>query len=183
LSINSQLSTHEWATLDTSALTGKQGDFKAAATHLLLHDPVAKKRTSNHKRGAGEISDITGADISSFGTKEGIGKTGVHLRYHKSEEYSTLSSDQMDELREWRKSLEGRKQSKRKGKRDNSKGGDIKRVKREKAMAASITKQVEKKLAELTKQANPAASEEPSHDELTSCSFSKKRNPLWPPRK
>jgi hypothetical protein len=151
--------------LDTTPLTGKRSDFEAAATHLLPYDPVAKKRTSNHKRGAGEISDITGADISSFGTKEGIGKTGVHLRYHKSEEYSTLSSDQMDELREWRKSPEGRKQSKRKGKRDNGKGGDFKRAKREKAMAASITKQVEKKLAELTKQANPAASEEPSHDE------------------
>jgi hypothetical protein len=155
--------------LDTAPLTGKRSDFEACATHLLPYDPVAKKRTTSNKRGAGEISDATAAfnrvEISSFGTKEGIGKTGVHLRYHKSEEYSTLSSDQMDELREWRKSPEGKKQSKRKaGKRDNSKGGDFKRVKRDKAMAASVNKQVEKRLAELGKQAKDT-SDEPTEDE------------------
>jgi hypothetical protein len=88
--------------LDTTPVTGKRNDFELAATHLLPYDPVAKKRTGSHKRGAGDISDTTGADISSFGAKEGIGKSGVHLRYHKDDEYATLNRDQMDELREWR---------------------------------------------------------------------------------
>jgi hypothetical protein len=152
--------------LDSTPLTGKRSDFEAAATNLLPYDPVAKKRTSNQKRGAGEISDTSGAEISSFGAKEGIGKTGVHLRYHKSEEYSDLTTEQQDELREWRRSPEGKKQSKKKGKnpRDN-KGGNLgfKRQKREKAMAASITKQVEKRLADLT--IKPVVPTEPSHDE------------------
>jgi hypothetical protein len=138
--------------LDTTPVTGKRNDFELAATHLLPYDPVAKKRTGSHKRGAGDISDTTGADISSFGTKEGIGKSGVHLRYHKDDEYATLNRDQMDELREWRLTPEGKKQSKRKGGKSHKKGGgDFKRQKREQGIAASVNKQVEKRLAELQK--------------------------------
>jgi hypothetical protein len=95
--------------LDTTLVTGKRNNFELAATHLLPYDPVAKKRTSNLKRGAGDISDTTGANVSSFGAKEGIGKTGVHLRYHKGEEYASLSRAQMDELRDWRKTPEVKK--------------------------------------------------------------------------
>jgi hypothetical protein len=155
--------------LDTTPITGKRNDFELAATHLLPYDPVAKKRTGNHKRGAGDISDATGADISSFGAKEGIGKTGVHLRYHKDDEYADLNREQMDELREWRLTPEGKKQSNKrnKGSKGGHKkgGGDRKRQKREKVMAASVNKQVEKRLAELQKNAATVSFEEPSHDE------------------
>jgi hypothetical protein len=158
--------------LDTTPVTGKCNDFELAATHLLPYDPVAKKRTGNHKRGAGNISDTTGADISSFGAKEGIGKTGVHLRYHKDDEYATLTRDQADELREWRLTPEGKKQTKRnkgsKGSKGGTKkgGGDfIKRQKRDQVMAASVNKQVEKRLAELQKKASSFSFEEPSNDE------------------
>jgi hypothetical protein len=65
--------------IDTTPTTGKRNNFELAATHLLPCDPVAKKRTSTLKRGAGYISGTTGVDISSFGVKEGIGKSGVHL--------------------------------------------------------------------------------------------------------
>jgi hypothetical protein len=34
--------------------------------------------------------------------KPAIGKTGVHLRYHKRQEYHKLSREQRDKLREWR---------------------------------------------------------------------------------
>ena len=34
--------------------------------------------------------------------KPSIGKTGVHLYYHKTSEYRTLNQEQKDELREWR---------------------------------------------------------------------------------
>ena len=41
---------------------GKREDFEAASTHLLPYDPVDKKRSmANNKRGAGEISDVSGA--------------------------------------------------------------------------------------------------------------------------
>jgi hypothetical protein len=154
--------------LDTTPVTGKRNDFELAATHLLPYDPVAKKRTGTNKRGAGDISDTTGADVSSFGAKEGIGKTGVHLRYHKDDEYATLNRDQMDELREWRLTPEGKKQSKRKkgGKGGSKKdGGDFKRQKRDQAMAASVNKQVEKRIAELQKKADAVSSEEPTNEE------------------
>jgi hypothetical protein len=152
--------------LDTAPITGKRNDFEAAASHLLPYDPVAKKRTSGQKRGSGEISELTG-DISSFGAKEGIGHTGVHLRYHKPEEYATLSKEQTDELRAWRMTPEGKKLSKRgKGKdKGQKKAGESKRVKRE-AMAASVNKQVEKRLAELQQQQTPAVTfETPNRDD------------------
>ena len=66
--------------LHTAPITGKRNNFELAVTHLLPYDPVAKNRNSTQKRGIGDISDTTAADISSFGAKEGIGATGVHLR-------------------------------------------------------------------------------------------------------
>jgi hypothetical protein len=71
------------------------------------NDPVAKKRLSGTKRGAGIISsvmDMTEDDQTPTitGGKPAIGKTGVHLRYHTQQEYNKLSKEQKDELREWR---------------------------------------------------------------------------------
>jgi hypothetical protein len=75
---------------------GKRNDFEAAATHLLPYDPVAKKRLSGTKRGAGIISVVSRMaedDQTPFttGGKPSVGKTGVHLRYHKKLEYNKLS--------------------------------------------------------------------------------------------
>jgi hypothetical protein len=67
------------------------------------------------KRGPANISDATGeetyANVSSFGTKKGIGSSGVPLQYHKKEEYDLLNKAQRAELCEWRsnKSTEGGK--------------------------------------------------------------------------
>jgi hypothetical protein len=84
---------------------GLRNNFEAAATHLLPYDPVQRKRSDHAggKRGAADISDVTHdeADISAFGANKGIGKTGVHLRYHPSAEYNKLTTGQKDELREW----------------------------------------------------------------------------------
>jgi hypothetical protein len=133
---------------------GKRSDFEAASTHLLPYDPVAKKRSAaGNKRGAGEISDTVAADVSSFGAKEGIGKSGVHLRYHKPEEYETLNADQKDELREWRKSSKDK--SKGRGKDKDKK----KKVVFTKAMTAAVEKQMEKKLKAAMK-----AVDEPTDD-------------------
>ena len=133
---------------------GLREDFEGASTHLLPYDPVAKKRnTDNGKRGASEISDMVGAEVSSFGAKEGIGKSGVHLRYHKPDEYEGLSRDQKDELREWR--MNSTKKSP-KG-RDHNK--HPKKQKSNKAMAAAVEKQVEKKLAAALKAHDDSTSE------------------------
>jgi hypothetical protein len=74
---------------------GKRNDFEAAATHLLPYDPVAKKRLSGTKRGAGIISAVSHMAEDdqtpiTTGGKPSVGKTGVRLRYHKSR--STTSS-------------------------------------------------------------------------------------------
>jgi len=155
------------ASVQTSTLpTGLRNDFEATATHLLPYDPVAKKRNStSSKRGAAEISDVSG-NVSSFGVKEGIGASGVHLRYHELPEYKTLNKDQRDELREWRDVQ--KKKGKGKGRHvGKGKDNDVKRYKSDKAMAAAIEKQVDKKLAAVIKatEAGPAASDGPTDDE------------------
>ena len=71
-------------------------------------------------------------------TKKGIGKSGVHLRYHAHEEYKTLNKAQKEELHEWRASTgkKGKPQQKwKKGKTDNVK-----------AMASVVEKKVATKL-------------------------------------
>ena len=86
---------------------GLRNNFEAAAAHLLPYDPVQKKRNerSNGKRDAAEISDVSGEkpQISAFGSKQGRGHTGVHLRYHKDKEYRDLTQEQRDEIDLWRK--------------------------------------------------------------------------------
>jgi hypothetical protein len=104
--------------------------FEAAATHLLPYDPVQRKR-SNHaggERSAADISDVTHAeaDISAFGAKKAIGKTGVYLRYHPSSEYQKLTTEQKDELREWRETTGG---GKKRGKPNYQNGKQQRNVK------------------------------------------------------
>ena len=81
---------------DDNGVDGKRNDFEKASSHLLPKDPVVK-RSLNVKRGAGEISEMTGTTVvrkkvagSNPGerrsaAKAGIGQSGVHLRYHTSE--------------------------------------------------------------------------------------------------
>ena len=80
---------------------GMRNNFEATAAHLLPYDPVAKKRTSGYKRGSTQISSLMEASDATT-KKPSIGKTGVHLCYHKNSEYRTLNQEQKDELREWR---------------------------------------------------------------------------------
>jgi hypothetical protein len=127
---------------------GMRNDFEACVAHIVPYCPVAKKRTAGTKRGAAEISEVNAdaeeAEISSFGTKSGKGaKTGVHLRYHKGPEYSRLTDDEKDELREWRKiqKSEGKNPKKNRGK-TGYKSTD-------KVIAAAVEKKVEAKMKAL----------------------------------
>ncbi len=130
---------------DQSA-TGMRNDFEAAASHLLPYDPVQKKRTdrTGGKRDSADISDITGdiANVSAFGGKKGIGKSGVHLRYHSPDEYKKLSVDKKDKLREWRAKTGG-------GKSNPNHSIDARKklkLDKEKAIASAVPKQVNERM-------------------------------------
>jgi hypothetical protein len=83
--------------LDDTGVDGKRGDFEAAVAYLLPKDPVVKRNQLDSKRSASEISDAT-AEVSDFGSKPGIGKTGVHLRYHEGAEYRKLKRKKRERL-------------------------------------------------------------------------------------
>ena len=93
---------------DDNSVNGKRNDFEKASSHLLPKDPVVKKRNLQVKRGAAEISEMTATagnqkkEEKKGGTKVGIGKSGVHLRYHTPDEYDNLSRPQKKELSLWR---------------------------------------------------------------------------------
>ena len=77
---------------------GMRNDFEQSAVHLLPYDPVARKHAAgSSKRGSAEVSAVSfeTTDVAAFGTKPGIGKSGVHFRYYDKSKYS--------KLREWRK--------------------------------------------------------------------------------
>jgi hypothetical protein len=81
---------------------GKKSDFESAVSYLTPSCPVASKK----KRGHDDIS--TDASISSIQIKNGKGKTGVDLRYHKHKEFHALLDPQKDELSAWRLTAAGK---------------------------------------------------------------------------
>jgi hypothetical protein len=133
-------------------------------THLLPYDPMQKKRTSGTggKRDYAEISDTHGteADVSALGAKKGIGKTGVHLRYHSPPEYAQLTKEEKDELREWRLPS-GTKGSK--GKSSPKSGKEFKKPHVRFDQTKAIASAVEKKVAERMNAINQSKTKE---DEL-----------------
>ena len=85
---------------------GLQNNFERAVSHLLPYDPVAKKRATGIKWGSALISLMEAHDgpnmtIAANDSKPSIGKTGVHLRYHKHHEYKKPTHEQRHELSEW----------------------------------------------------------------------------------
>ena len=137
--------------------SGNKNRFEATATHLLPYDPEANKITSN-KQGSSEISDTSKVEVSRFRTKAGIGKTVVHIWYHKPPEYSTLSKYQKEELCKWRlknPNIKGR-----------TKGRDNKHPNRNKSITTAVNKLVEKILSEAIKAYEAKASpDEPTDNQ------------------
>ena len=77
----------------------------ACISHLLPYDPVAKKRATGIKRGSALISSMEAhkgrnVTIAANDSKPSIGKTGVHLHYHKHHECKKLTHEQCRELSE-----------------------------------------------------------------------------------
>ena len=128
---------------------GMRNDFEQSAAHLLPYDPVAKKHAAgSSKRGSAEASAVSyeATDVAAFGTKPGIGKSGVHFRYYDKSKYSKLTKEQKTERREWR--------SKGGAERDRS-DAKSKKAKFNKAMAAAVEKKIseQKKVSEEVKMA------------------------------
>ena len=85
---------------------GLWNNLERAVSHLLPYDPVAKKQAMGIKRGSALISlaEAENGPITTIATnnsKPSIGKTGVHLRYHKHHEYRKLMQEQCHELSKW----------------------------------------------------------------------------------
>ena len=135
----------------TPANPGKRNDFESAVSYILPLDPVARKRATTNKRGAAEILVVGGNDSEeddleegggNFGDKPGIGKTGVHLRWHTAAEFRQLSKKQKRELFKWRKEQD---------EKDNGGGEDGKSRKQFKNQKEAIAAVVEEKLKERIK--------------------------------
>eukprot|EP00957_Ditylum_brightwellii_P065384 4960105-Ditylum_brightwellii.AAC.1 len=75
---------------------------------------------------------------------QGIGKTGVHLRYHESDKYNQVSHEQKKELREWRATTGAGK-----CKPGSQKTQQQASKHQKKAIAAAVEKQVAEKLKSL----------------------------------
>ena len=131
---------------------GMRNDFEQSVAHLLPYDPVAKKHAAGSSKRSAEVLAVSykATDVAAFGTKPGIGKSGVHFR-NKSE-YSKLMKEQKIELREWRS-----KGGAERGRSDARK----KKAKFEKAVAAAV----EKKISE---QANLSEEEKMAGEKLRS---------------
>ena len=78
---------------------GMQNNFDDTVAFLIPNDP--HKGLTKKKNTSGLISEVGGK------VKQGIGTTGVHLRFHKKQEYWKLTDAQKTELNAWRASPAG----------------------------------------------------------------------------
>ena len=80
-------------------------DFEEAAAYLLQFCPVSKKRKTAGTDRTYNVSSVM-TDSKDEGAKKrkvNKGKSGVELRYYKPAEYRKLTTDQIEELRQWRR--------------------------------------------------------------------------------
>ena len=90
--------------------------------------------------------------VSSTTTKESIGKTGVHLRYHTSVEYHELRVEQKKELHEWR---------------SNNPGAKTGKCQNKKSISATIAREVKKAFAAQPKSSCGQHNNEPDDQATT----------------
>ena len=126
---------------------GKLNDFELAAAFFLPCDPVAKKKSSKVSSNAHASIAEGAAEIFSTSTsgKPSIGKTGVHLRWHKPNKFAKLSKVQKRELFEWRQSNNEKEGPPNKRQRSSRKDS------REEVTKYLMSKLVAKQLVEMKK--------------------------------
>ena len=81
-------------------------DFEKAIAFLLLACPVALRIA----RRGDSIVDNKATEISAMTLKEGVGRTGVKLRWYPRKSFAALSEEQKDKLRKFTNSAVGKKQ-------------------------------------------------------------------------
>lgn len=95
----------------------KRNDFEEAADFLLLTAPAAKEIERSYRISALIARDTNDSNNSNTNVKDssrkndGIGSSGVELRYHSKAEYAKLNGKQRSELHEWRENKRSNKRS------------------------------------------------------------------------
>ena len=126
---------------------GKMENFEETAAYLIQFDLVSAKRRKTGASGRQQ-------QISSIEIKNGVGKTGVSLRYHSSEEYKALTDEQKLELKEYR--MKNKRKRNKQGKGDGD--GDKEDPKRQKR--GSFKKQLIAALQEIQQEDDKQEAEE-----------------------
>ena len=129
-------------------MNNMRNDFESAVAFLLPVDPYTK-----HKAQLNKLPNIS--DANALRNKQ-QSKTGVDLRWHKPDEYKTLTKPQRIELYDWQKSKDGRSTT---YKQKTSAGGKSKQHAKQKLQATVAA--LKEKLKEAPK--------EPTLEELTAC--------------
>ena len=81
---------------EDNGIAGKRNDFELAVAYVLPKDPVLKQQSNKYnKRSQSHISDT---NATGFGSKNGVGTSGVHLRWNAKPEHKKLIKDQKKEL-------------------------------------------------------------------------------------
>ena len=89
---------------EDNGISVKRNDFELAVAYILPKDPVLKRKSNeNNKRLQAHISDT---NATYFDSKNGIGTSGVHLRWHANPEYKKFIQDHKKEICQWRKEHE-----------------------------------------------------------------------------
>ena len=78
-----------------------RNDFEGASSALIEVDPYRRSQRT---------SDPRSANISAIDFNAGRGTSGVDLRWHPTCDFKKLPNDQKDELLQWMKTQEGKKQ-------------------------------------------------------------------------
>ena len=92
----------------TGTVLAKMNDSESAVLFIIPQNIVVSKKNkrslSDISTTNGEASNSRGAQVSSSLVKPPKVKTGVELRFYKTQEYWNLSKQQKEELYEWRES-------------------------------------------------------------------------------
>ena len=92
-------------------------NFDAMASSLIEVDPYRRGKRGNTTQGGRE------ANISAINFHGGRGETGVDLRWHSKQQFKELPEDQREELKDWLKTAEGKKERAAHNKKKNGGGG------------------------------------------------------------
>jgi hypothetical protein len=126
----------------------KRIKFRMVCGTILRLPPHICSRTTQCRASAPTMHEGSAAQqiyqvspTTRLGAKKGIGKTGVHLRYHPNSEYQKLTTEQKDALREWPETSGG---GKKRGNHNAQAGKQQRNVrcKTDKSFAAVVEKKV-----------------------------------------